>query len=121
MVDLHAMIDISDGLAADLHHVLKASGVGVDLDAAKIPLTAVARDSNDDKSPLIHGLSDGEDFELLFTVSPADGRLLTSQWNDATPLTHIGVISEAPGCRLHQADGRIEPLPPIGWTHSLEL
>ena len=71
------MIDISDGLAADLHHLLKASGVGAVLDATQIPFdTSGPGDSTDGRSPLMHGLSDGEDFELLFAVAPDDGRRL---------------------------------------------
>ena len=119
MVKLHAMIDISDGLAADLQHVLNRSGVGAVLDAERIPLTDAARGANDGKSPLMHGLGDGEDFELLFAVSPEDGQRLISKWYDATPITHIGEITDVSGCRLQYADGRIEPLPPFGWTHSL--
>lgn len=119
MVDLHAMIDISDGLAADLHHLLKASGVSAILEATRIPLTEAARVSRDGRSPLLQGLSDGEDFELLFTVSPDDGRLLTSNWRSVTPLTRIGEIYEGSGCQLHYEDGRNEPLSPLGWTHPL--
>jgi thiamine-monophosphate kinase len=119
MVNLRAMIDISDGLAADLHHVLNASSVGADLEAAQIPLTEVARGTQDGRTPLVRGLSDGEDFELLFSVSPEEGRLLRAEWRDETPVTHIGTLSASPGCRLRYPDGRIESLAPIGWTHSL--
>ena len=120
MVELHAMIDISDGLAADLHHIMDASRVGSEIDAARIPLTQSANKATDGRLPLIHGLSDGEDFELLFAVSPADGQLLLSQWNNATPVTCIGKITTEAGCRLRHPDGRVENLPPLGWTHSLE-
>lgn len=119
MVELHAMIDVSDGLAADIDHLLTASGVGAVLDAAAIPLTGCAQGLVDNKSPLLHGLSDGEDFELLFAVSPADGRLLLANWNHSTPVTRIGEVSEITGCRIRGTDGRIAPLPPIGWTHRL--
>lgn len=119
MIDLHAMLDISDGLAADLHHILKASGVGAILNAANIPLTQTAKTINDDRSPLMHALSDGEDFELLFAVSPEAGQQLLSSWSMVTPLTHIGEITTDLECRLRFSDGRIEQLPPIGWTHRL--
>jgi thiamine-monophosphate kinase len=119
LVNLHAMIDVSDGLAADLHHILKASGVGAVLDAASVPLTESSQNSTDGRTPLLHGLSDGEDFELLFTVAPEDGRRLKSEWRGATPVTQIGEIGEALGCQLRYPDGRIEVLLPIGWTHPL--
>lgn len=116
---LHAMMDISDGLAADLHHILKASSVGAILYADQIPLTESAKTSNDDRTPLIHALSDGEDFELLFCLAPDAARQLLSSWQMDTPLTHIGEITKELDCRLRFDDGRIEQLPPIGWTHRL--
>ncbi len=118
-VNLHAMIDISDGLAADLHHLLKASGVGAILEAGQIPLTETAKTQAGHRSPLQHGLSDGEDFELLFAVSPDDGRRLVAEWRESTPITHIGEIVRDPGCWLRHSNGQLDPLPPIGWTHRL--
>ena len=119
MVDLHAMIDVSDGLAADLHHLLRASAVGAILDADSIPLTTTAQNLQDGRSSLLHGLSDGEDFELLFAVSPADGRLLMSQWQHETPVTKIGEVTSATRCWLRESTGVVTPLLPLGWTHSL--
>ena len=119
LVDLHAMLDISDGLAADMHHMLNASQVGALIEADQVPLTETAIREADFKTSLIHGLSDGEDFELLFAVSPDDGRLLLSDWRNETPVHKIGEISEALGARIRYSDGRIEPLPPLGWTHHL--
>jgi thiamine-monophosphate kinase len=118
-VNLHAMLDISDGLAADLSHMLKASQVGAILDADQIPLTESAKTCGDARSALMHGLSDGEDFELLFAVSPEDGQLLLSNWREETRLTKIGEITATQGCWLRDSLGRKEILPPIGWTHSL--
>ena len=117
LVDLHAMLDISDGLSADMHHMLNASQVGALIEADQIPLTETAIRTADGKTPLLHGLSDGEDFELLFAVSPDDGRRLLSDWQNETPVRKIGEISEALGARIRYPDGTIEPLPPLGWTH----
>jgi thiamine-monophosphate kinase len=119
VVNVHAMLDVSDGLAADLHHLLKSSELGATLDADCIPLTESALRSQDDRSPLQHGLSDGEDFELLFAVSPEDGQRLISEWNEATPVTKIGEIHRDPGCWLRDSMGMVEALGPIGWTHPL--
>jgi len=119
LVEVHAMLDVSDGLAADLHHILKASRVGAILFEPDIPLTQSAKTVNDGRSPLMHGLSDGEDFELLFAVAPEAGRQLLSSWNMVTSLTRIGEISTELDCRLRRADGKMELLPPIGWTHRL--
>ena len=118
-VTLNAMIDVSDGLAADLHHILNASQVGAVLDATSIPLTTAALSANDDRSPLLHGLSDGEDFELLFSVSADDGRRLQGDWRHQMSVTKIGEVLSEKECLLRKANGTTEPLPPIGWTHSL--
>jgi thiamine-monophosphate kinase len=114
---LHAMIDTSDGLAADLWHILEESRVGAVLDEAAIPVSPAAVAARDGKSPLEHALADGEDFELLFTVAPADGQALLSRPPCATQLSHIGEITAAPGCYLKSRDGRLQPLPPLGWKH----
>lgn len=119
LVELHAMIDISDGLAADLHHVLKQSRVGAILDADHIPIHPAARQCNDGRSPLEHALSDGEDFELLFAVSPDHGIRLTAEWNGPTPLTRIGEITQASGCWLRSGCSDLQALPPLGWSHPL--
>jgi thiamine-monophosphate kinase len=82
---LHAMIDLSDGLARDLHHICEESKCGAVVVADQVPIAAPAHElsARDGHSPLDHALSDGEDFELVFTVSSADGqRLLRDQrWN----------------------------------------
>lgn len=119
LVPLHAMIDISDGLAADLHHLLDESGVGAKVQAEMIPIHADVARLHDERTPLQHALGDGEDFELLFTVGADDGPRLLSMWDHATSLTHIGVITPARGCRLH-SNGEICDLPPLGWTHAVD-
>jgi thiamine-monophosphate kinase len=119
-VDIHAMIDISDGLAADLHHVLDQSHVGATIDAASIPVSDVARAMTDGVSPLMHALSDGEDFELLFTVAAEDGPRLLSVWQDATPICCIGRVTAEMGCWLERDGDQRETLPPMGWSHSLQ-
>ena len=116
-VDLHAMIDLSDGLSADLHHLLDESGVGATLFADAIPITEAAYQIPDGRSPLEHALSDGEDFELLFSVSADDGRKLVAG-ECAAPTIHIGQIESAPGGRLRMSDGAIVDLPRSGWEHS---
>src|SRR5208283_3753838 len=67
--DLHAMIDVSDGLAADVAHLCAESGCGAVLRAETIPITAAAHAMNDELSPLEHALGDGEDFELVFALA----------------------------------------------------
>ncbi len=119
LVDLHAMIDISDGLAADLHHILQASGVGAVIEAKQLPVRSAAMQMPDGQSPLQHALSDGEDFELLFTVSPADAVTLQREWSGPTRLTCIGEITADRQCFLRGEQGILQPLPALGWQHRL--
>lgn len=115
---LHAMIDVSDGLAADLHHILEESRVGARLMADAIPISAASRTAADGRTPLEHALSDGEDFELLMTLAaPAAERLLAAP-PFSTPLQKIGEVHAEPHCELVQPDGQIVPLPPRGWRHA---
>lgn len=119
LVPVRALIDISDGLSADLHHLLKSSGVGAIVDAAAIPIHPDVEALPAEKTPLQRALSDGEDFELLLTVSPTDAERLARDWDLSTPLTPIGTITGEPGCWLRGDDGRCQPLPPQGWSHDL--
>jgi thiamine-monophosphate kinase len=119
LADLHAMIDVSDGLAADVWHLCEESGCGAVLRGEAIPLTEAARSMNDECSPLEHGLGDGEDFELVFTVTPEDGqRLLAMQPVPGITLAHIGECVEA-GLWLDE-QGKHKLLAPKGYVHRLE-
>jgi thiamine-monophosphate kinase len=120
LTSLHALIDISDGLAADVHHILEESHVGAVLEAAAIPIHPDVGTSSDGRSRLEHALSDGEDFELAFTVAAEDGPKLLAVWDHPTPMTRIGVITAEPGCWLRAANGSLTELPPLGWSHPLD-
>ena len=127
MVDLHAMIDISDGLGIDLNHICEASGVDAIVDEVSVPLSTAARKRDD---PLGAALSDGEDFELLFCISPSDADRLLEAWKQRSRLrlNCIGqiidpasnLVSEIEGkgrLYLRKSNGSIKPLPPTGWQH----
>ncbi len=114
---LHAMIDVSDGLAADLYHILDESQVGASLQADHIPISREAYDITDERSPLEHALGDGEDFELLFTVSPEDGDRLLKNPPVAVPISKIGVIVPAGTYELIDETGKTKPLERSGWVH----
>jgi thiamine-monophosphate kinase len=118
-IELHAMIDISDGLAADLAHICEESRCGAVLMAESIPIADAARAMSDGKSPLEHALGDGEDFELLFAVSPDDGRqLLSSQPVAGITLARVGQCTNE-GLWLESA-GRREKLEPRGYVHEFD-
>jgi len=117
---LHAMIDVSDGLARDLHHICAESRCGAVLFAEAIPITDAARQlaARDGRSPLEHALADGEDFELVFTVAPIEGeRLLREQPVAGISVCRIGEIV-ADGYWLERA-GKREKLEPMGYEHRL--
>jgi thiamine-monophosphate kinase len=115
---LHAMIDLSDGLSADVDHLCVESGCGAVLFAEAIPIAEAAQNLGDNRSPLVHALSDGEDFELVFAVSPEDGRrLLREQPIAGITLSHIGEIVES-GLWLEHGKTR-QPLEPLGYVHML--
>jgi thiamine-monophosphate kinase len=117
--DLHAMIDVSDGLAADVWHICEESGCGAALRAEAVPLTEEARRMDDGRTPLEHGLGDGEDFELTFAVTQEDGqRLLETQPLPGVPLAHVGEFVER-GLWLEEGGTR-QPLAPKGYVHRLE-
>ncbi|MEI6390221.1 MAG: thiamine-phosphate kinase [Verrucomicrobiota bacterium] len=119
----HAMIDISDGLAGDLRHLLTASRVGAELLATSIPisrearLAAKARASA--KPPLLAALTDGEDFELLFTVASRDAVSLLDAWREQFPklaITCIGRIKAGEGITIRDKHGA-RPLSAHGYVH----
>ncbi len=114
---IHAMIDISDGLAGDVGHICAESACGVELIGDRIPISDAAKKANDGRTPLEHALTDGEDFELAFAVSEEDGnRLVASQPIAGVTLAHVGTFLTQPGMWLVQADTRRE-IQPRGFVH----
>ncbi|OEY66638.1 thiamine-phosphate kinase [Marinobacter sp. X15-166B] len=96
-----AAIDVSDGLLADLTHILDASGVGARIDAAVVPvLPAVARLEGERAQSL--ALSGGDDYELCVTISPARWQQLPAAVQ--AHLTVIGEITAETGLQLVNAD-----------------
>jgi thiamine-monophosphate kinase len=115
----HAMIDVSDGLAADLGHILAESGgLGATLDADTIPIhpDAEALSRRDGRTPLEHALHDGEDFELCLTLDPADAEDLLARPPAGVTLHRIGVVDAGPGLRLATGGGLV-PIEPRGYDH----
>lgn len=122
--NVHAMIDLSDGLAGDLRQLLTASGqLGADVHAPAIPVSAAARERarvGDRARPaLLAALSDGEDFELLFSVAPGDAVKVLDGWNVRFPdvrLSCIGRVRAGPDIVLRDRDG-VKPMPRGGYEH----
>jgi thiamine-monophosphate kinase len=120
---LHAMLDISDGLAGDLRHVLSASRVGAELLSDAIPISREARlaakANPSAKPPLLAALTDGEDFELLFTVASRDAVPVLDAWKERfskLPLTCIGKITASSQITIRDKQG-VRPLAAHGYAH----
>jgi thiamine-monophosphate kinase len=112
-----SMIDISDGLSSEILHICEQSGVGCRVYEDKIPLDAetdkFARELNID--PSIAALNGGEDYELLFTISPADYHKIR---NNAA-FSAIGHITDIElGTFLVSRDESEIPLQAQGWKHN---
>jgi thiamine-monophosphate kinase len=113
----HAALDVSDGLAGDLGHVLAASGVGACIDETALPVAPVlARLPADHRREcLLHG---GDDYELLFTADPArHADVLAAGTQSGTVVTRIGRIETTPGLRLLNPEGRLNDWPLRGFDH----
>ncbi len=117
VVDVHAACDMSDGLATDLLNICAASRCGADLFLDKIPVSdaAIKLAETDGKPAMDHALSDGEDFELLFTISKSDVARLPSAI-DGVPLTVVGEIISRTGL-WNRSGGKLLPLKVSGYQH----
>ncbi len=113
---IRAMIDISDGLAADLGRLCEASGCGAELDAEAIPIASDAA-AGRDIEPLAAALNDGEDYELIFTLPSAQAHQLCQDATAPVRVTRIGRCVKTPGLTLLDAAGHRQPLDPSGWEH----
>jgi len=118
---IHAMMDLSDGLATDLRRLLQASKVGAEIRAASVPLSRAAREGarSGGRSARAAAWTDGEDFELLLAVASSEAVRLRDAWRErfgATRLTCIGKVMAEPTIVLWDEDGR-RPMTGNGYIH----
>ena len=117
--ELHAGMDVSDGLSLDTSRLAAASGCGAVLRLDWIPIAPAAYEleSRDGRSALDHALADGEDFELVLAVPPGEAERLVADQPLDVPLTAIGTLVSQPG--LWQQNGTEAPrsLVPRGYEH----
>lgn len=116
-----AMLDVSDGLVADLEHLCAESGCAAVLEAARVPLSDAARAAVDaDPLRLALALTGGDDYELLF-AAPADmdGALRSLAAETGVEITAIGrlEVGEAGTVTVQDREGRVLYLPVRGWQH----
>lgn len=115
--DLHAMMDVSDGLGIDADRMARASGVGIEIEGVRVPLSAGCVD-------VARACGDGEDYELLFCVSGGararvPGMLVDPSGNgERVGITRVGWVVAGPaGCELLMPDGRRLAGASLGYEH----
>ncbi|HEX8034609.1 MAG TPA: thiamine-phosphate kinase [Ktedonobacterales bacterium] len=116
-----AMLDVSDGLTADLSHICAASGVGAVIDAEALPIDMAASTiaAAYGRDPLDLALSGGEEYELLFSV-PSTGLdiALVAVRSVGGSASVIGALTEArDGMQVRLRNGSLRPITPRGWDH----
>jgi len=117
---LHGMIDISDGLASELHHLSKASKVGIIIDQGALPVAeqAIVIGKMLGRDPQKYCLYGGEEYELLFTLPPREAikaRALIQK--QGTACTIIGQVVKGGQVSIIAQNGKREKLTNQGYTH----
>jgi thiamine-monophosphate kinase len=125
--EVHAAIDVSDGLSLDLSRMMQASAAGAVVRLASVPIHADAQRMSlmpgDAKSPLDHALSDGEDFELILAMPPDAAHALVAAAGQAPldlPITIIGEVTAEPGLVAEDEHGTRTALVPRGYVHAFK-
>jgi thiamine-monophosphate kinase len=122
--ELHAGIDVSDGLLRDLAHIAEESGCGAALRPEAVPVSddarRLAQTLRDGSTPLDHALGDGEDFELILAVPPREAKRMRAEQPLQVPLTEIGQFVAEPGLWEADAAGGRRRILPRGWEHGFD-
>jgi thiamine-monophosphate kinase len=114
----HAAVDVSDGLVADLGHMLKMSGVGARVMVEELPLSSSLREHLSAAEAKAFALTGGDDYELCFTVPPDRVALLNEVSKSFNcDYTLIGEIEVEAGLRVLQSDGSVFKFSGSGFQH----
>jgi thiamine-monophosphate kinase len=119
--NVHAAIDVSDGLSSDLGHIVNESRVGARLYARQIPISPHLKIfcSRFAFDPIEFALAGGEDYTLLCTVAPDGAEKLAAEYVDKfhQPLFPVGEITDTGKIELIGADNKTRTIKPTGWIH----
>ena len=121
--DVHAAIDVSDGLSLDLARLCDASGCGAVLDLGSIPVAPAAQElarQRGDSTALEHVLSDGEDFELILALAQQSAEDLVARQPVGAGLSRIGTFIDEPGLFARCEGDKREPLQARGYEHRFD-
>ena len=122
--EVHAAIDVSDGLSLDLFRLCEASGCGAELDLATIPVAAAATElamqRGEGSTAIDHALQDGEDFELILAVPQTVADDLIARQPLATRLTQIGTFIGEPGLFAGREGKERKAIQARGYEHRLD-
>lgn len=116
-----ASLDVSDGLVADLGHIAAASGVGVEVDLERIPLSGAAKawlaQRADELSSRLDLATGGDDYEIACTVPAAQASAyIAAAQKLGLPAAQVGRVVAGQGVRV-AFEGETVPVPQAGWTH----
>lgn len=111
-----SMLDVSDGLASELFHIGKRSGVGAYIEETEVPIHVETQQMaiKFNMDPITAALNGGEDYELLFTIRPEDVEKVRFQGD----ISMIGeIVEKKDGIKLHTSGGKIHDIKAQGWKH----
>lgn len=113
-----AAIDLSDGLVADLGHILSSSGVGASIELGRVPVSGAYEAYLQGGGDWAFALSHGDDYELCFTLPPEYAITVQEDFaRVACPLRQIGTIESRAGLRIRQMDGSLYHIDRQGFNH----
>lgn len=113
---VHAATDASDSLSLDLMTMVRESGLGVELQLEKIPVSKDVQ-STVTEERIEHALNDGEDFELILSMPVDDADRLTGDVNAGVELTRIGTVVADHKEIQYRVEGKVQTLQPKGYIH----
>jgi thiamine-monophosphate kinase len=118
---VHAAIDVSDGLSSDLGHIIRESAAGARIYADRLPISDQLKTfcSRFGYDPIQYALAGGEDYTLLCTVDPRHAEAIAADFRQqfGRPLFELGEITDSGRIEWVDAAGGIHPIEPTGWNH----